>query len=150
MASGKLKHKVFYLSRDLTWPNDQKNMRLLSLLFLIISYHPVKFSSHRSRENGDRRFFIRHVTWCVHVINGLCNFVDNIFSSEATSLSSFVAIGLMEVEIQLFLICHVITWSDVSHLIAKARFHINYLFEDKNIYNSMSAIFFKNQESHYP
>lgn len=43
--------------------------------------------------------FIYHVTWCAHVINGLLDFVDNLFSSEATSVSSLVAIGLVEVEI---------------------------------------------------
>ena len=31
--------------------------------------------------------------------NELCDFVDNIFSSEATSLSTLAAIGLVEVEI---------------------------------------------------
>ena len=36
------------------------------------------------------------------MINGLCDFVDNIFSSETTSLSSLVVTGLAEVEIQLF------------------------------------------------
>ena len=44
-------------------------------------------------------FFICHVIWCVYGINGLRNFVDNIFSSKATFLSSLVAIGLVEVEI---------------------------------------------------
>ena len=81
MASEKLKYNDFYLSRDLMWQREQKNMWLLSLLLLIIT------------------FFICHVTWCAHVINGLCNFVDNIFSSETTSLSSVVAIGLVEMEI---------------------------------------------------
>ena len=39
------------------------------------------------------------MTWCMHVIHGLCDFVDNIFSSEATSLSSLIEIGLGEMEI---------------------------------------------------
>ena len=43
-------------------------------------------------------FFICHMTWCVHVINEFCDFVDNTFSPEATSLSSLVAIGIAEVE----------------------------------------------------
>ena len=38
--------------------------------------------------NGDITCFICHVTWCVHVINGLCNFVGNTFSSEAKSCGS--------------------------------------------------------------
>ena len=41
---------------------------------------------------------------------GYVNFVGNIFSSKATSLSSLVAIGLVDLEILLFFICHVITW----------------------------------------
>ena len=36
------------------------------------------------------------------MINGLCDFVDNIFPLETTSLSSLVVTGLAEVEIQLF------------------------------------------------
>ena len=39
------------------------------------------------------------MTWCMHVIHGLCDFVDNIFSPEATSLSSLVEIDLEEMEI---------------------------------------------------
>ena len=35
----------------------------------------------------------------MHAINELGEFVDSIFSSEATSLSSLVAIGLLEEEI---------------------------------------------------
>ena len=45
-------------------------------------------------------FFICHVTWCVHVTKELCDFLGKIFSSEATSLSSLVAIGLLELEIK--------------------------------------------------
>ena len=37
------------------------------------------------------------MTWCVH-INGLGNFVNNIFWSEAISLSSLVVVGQVEVE----------------------------------------------------
>ena len=33
------------------------------------------------------------------MVNGLCSFLDNIFSSEATSVSSLVAVGIVEVEI---------------------------------------------------
>ena len=52
--------------------------------------------------------FTYHVTWCVHVINGLYDFVDNIFLSEATSLSSLPAIDLVEVEIERF---SLVVWS---------------------------------------
>ena len=83
-------------------------MWLLSLWLLFISHHPVKFSGHKSRGNKDIMFFICHVTSCVHVIYGLYDFLDNIFSSQATSLSSLVAIGLVEMEIKLFLI---VMWS---------------------------------------
>ena len=108
MTSWKLKYIVFYSPRDLMWPREQKKMWLLSLWLLIISHYPAN-SSHRSRGNGDIAFFICHVTWCVHVTNGLCDFMDTIFSPKATSLSSLVAIGFVEVE-KTFFTCHVITW----------------------------------------
>ena len=51
-----------------------------------------------SRGNGDITFFICHVTWCVHLINKLCDLVDNTFLSGAISLSNLVAIGFVELE----------------------------------------------------
>ena len=36
---------------------------------------------------------------CLHEINKICKFVDNNFSSEATTLPSSVVIGLVKVEI---------------------------------------------------
>ena len=36
MASRRFRYNVFYLSRDLTWPHEQKDMWLLSLWLLII------------------------------------------------------------------------------------------------------------------
>ena len=38
------------------------------------------------------------MTLCDHVINGLCGFVDNKPTLESTTLSSFLAIILAEVE----------------------------------------------------
>ena len=39
------------------------------------------------------------MTLCDHVINRLCDFVDNKPTLEPTTLSSLLAIGLVEVEI---------------------------------------------------
>ena len=39
------------------------------------------------------------MTLCDHVINRLCDFVDNKLALEPTTLSSFLAIVLVEVEI---------------------------------------------------
>ena len=39
------------------------------------------------------------MTLCDHVINRLCDFVDNGPALEPTALSSLVAIGLAEVEV---------------------------------------------------
>ena len=66
---------------------------------LIKSHHLVKFGDHRSQGIGDITFFICHVTWYIQVMNRLCGFANSIFSSQATSLSRLVAIGLVEVEI---------------------------------------------------
>ena len=49
------------------------------------------------------------MTWCFYVIKRSCDFVDNIFSSGATCLSSLVTIDFVEVETTFF-ICHLITW----------------------------------------
>ena len=57
------------------------------------------FDSHGSRENEFITFFVRYMTLCDHVVNRLCNFVDNKAALEPTTLSSLVAIGLAEVEI---------------------------------------------------
>ena len=43
------------------------------------------------------------MTLCDHVINRLCDFVDNKPALEPTTLSSFLAIVLAEVEIKRFL-----------------------------------------------
>ena len=59
----------------------------------------VKFDSHRSRENEFITFFICYTTLYDHVINRLCNFVDNKLALELTTLSSFLAIVPAEVEI---------------------------------------------------
>ena len=62
----------------------------------------TKFSGLKSHGNRDITSFICPMTSCFHVTNELCDFVDNIFSSEATSLSSLVVIGLVEVEYNFF------------------------------------------------
>ena len=45
---------------------------------ILTSYYPVKLSIHRHRVSGTVMFLIFHVAWCVHMINGSCDFVDNI------------------------------------------------------------------------
>ena len=86
----------------------------LDMWLLIISHPSVKFDSDRSHENELKIFFICHVTLCDHVINRLCDLMDNKSALEPTTLSSFVAIGLAQVEIQSFFylsLDHLITWS---------------------------------------
>ena len=58
------------------------------------------FNSHRLRENEFITFFIFYMTSCDHMVNRLCDFVDNRPALEPTTLSSLVAIGLAEVENQ--------------------------------------------------
>ena len=77
---------------------------LLDMLLLIISYPSVKFDSHGSCENEFITFFVCCMTLCDHVINMLCDFVDNRPALEPTTLSSLVAIGLAEVVIYRFLL----------------------------------------------
>ena len=43
--------------------------------------------------------FHSHVTSCDHVINRLCDLIDNKLALEPTTLSNLVVIGLAEVEI---------------------------------------------------
>ena len=64
---------------------------------LIISHPSVRFDSHRLCENEFITFFVCYMTLCDHVINRLCDFVDNRPVLEPTTLSIFVAIGLAEV-----------------------------------------------------
>ena len=63
----------------------------------------IKFDSHRSCEKEFIAFLICYTTLCDHVINRLCDFVDNRPALEPTTLSSLVVIGLGEVEIYRFL-----------------------------------------------
>ena len=55
--------------------------------------------SDRSRENEFITFFICHVTLYDHVINRLCDLIDNRAVLEPTTLSSLLAIGPAEVAI---------------------------------------------------
>ena len=96
VSSGLVEVKI-YSFVFATWPRVWKNLWRCILRLLIIKHHHVKFTDHRSRENGDITFFSCHTIWCVHEINGLCDFLDYIPPSEATSLPSFVAIGIAEV-----------------------------------------------------
>ena len=66
---------------------------------LIIRHPSVKFDSHRSHQNEFIMFLICYMTLCDHVINRLCDFVDNKPALETTTLSHFLAIVLAEVEI---------------------------------------------------
>ena len=68
-------------------------------VLLIVSHTSVKFDSDRSRESEFKTFFICHLTLCDHLINRLCDLMDNKVALEPTTLPSLVAIGLGEVEI---------------------------------------------------
>ena len=59
----------------------------------------VIFNSHRLRENDFIAFFICFMTLCSHVIDWVCDFVDNRLALEPTTLSSLVVIPLAEIEI---------------------------------------------------
>ena len=63
-------------------------------ILLIIGHRSVKFDSHRLRENKFIAFLICFVTLYDHVMNRLCDFVDNRAALEPTILSSLVAICL--------------------------------------------------------
>ena len=71
---------------------------LSSLLHFVATIY-IKSGGHSSHENGDITFFIFHVTWCVHVINELCDFVENIFSSEASLENIFSSSSLVAIDI---------------------------------------------------
>ena len=94
--SGLVEVKIYSLIFA-TWPRVWKNLWRCTLWLLILKHHHVKFTEHRRRENGDITFFSCHMIWCVYEINGLCDFLDDIPPSEATSLPSFVAIVIAEV-----------------------------------------------------
>ena len=81
-----------------TWSKEYMAV-LLEKWLLIISHPSIKFYSNESRESKFKTFFICHVTLCDHVINRLCDLMDNKSALEPTTLSSLVAIGLAELEI---------------------------------------------------
>ena len=88
----------------LTWPHvtawsERYVTLLLGMWLLIISHPSVKFDSHKLRENEFIKFFIRYMTLCDNIINRLCYFVGDKPALEPTTLSSFSAIVLAEVEI---------------------------------------------------
>ena len=69
---------------------------------LIISHPSVKFESDRSRESKFITIFICHVTLYDHVINRLCNLIDDRLALTPSTLSNLVTIGPAEVEIKRF------------------------------------------------
>ena len=82
----------------------------LDIWLLIISHPSATFDSDRSRESEFITFFICHVTLYDHVINRLCDLIDNRPPLEPTTLASFHSHrsrGSWDIT---FSICHVITW----------------------------------------
>ena len=75
------------------------NRMLLDMWLLIISHSSVKFDGHRLREKEFIALLICYMNLCDHVINRLCDSVDNKPALEPTTLSSLVGTGLAEVEI---------------------------------------------------
>ena len=78
---------------------------------LIISHPSVKFDSHRSRENEFITFFICYINLWDHVINRLCDIVDNsapIITHHSVKFLSHSFYGNRNIT---FFISHVITWS---------------------------------------
>ena len=106
----------------LTWPHvtawsERYVTLLLGMWLLIISHPSVKFDSHRLRENEFIKFFICYMTLCDNIINRLCYFVGDKPALEPTTLSSFSAIVLAEVEIYVFYQSRdVITWSGAQNV----------------------------------
>ena len=74
---------------------------------LVISHSSVNIDSHRSRENEFITIFIYYMTLCNHVINRLCDFVDNNPPLEPTNLSHSFR-GSRNIPV---FISQVITWS---------------------------------------
>ena len=81
-----------------TWSEEYVTL-LLDMWLLIIDHPSVKFDSQRSREKEFIAFLICYMSLCDHVINSLCDSVDNRLALEPTTLPSLVAIGLAEVKI---------------------------------------------------
>ena len=71
-------------------------------LTLFINHPYVKFDSDRSRESEFITFFICHVTLCDHVINRLCDFMDNRPTLKPTSLSRLVAMVTRKLKYNVF------------------------------------------------
>ena len=77
----------------------------LDMWLLIISHRSIKFDSDRSRESEFKAFSICHVTLCDHVINRLCDLMDN---KPVLKFGSHRSRGSWDIT---FLICYVIIWS---------------------------------------
>ena len=96
----KIKRRSSFVTRThvTTWSKEYVAL-WLDVWLLIISHPSVKFDKNKSREGEFKTFFIYHVTLYDHVINRLCELMDNKPALEPTTLPSLVAIGLAEVEI---------------------------------------------------
>ena len=64
-----------------------------------MSYHPVMFGVHEACGIEDKTFLIRHVNTHDYVIKGSCNFVSGGCLLQAITLSSLVAIELVELDL---------------------------------------------------
>ena len=90
----------------------------VTLKFVPLYHMPPSCLAYLHRSSGNRNnFFICHETWCANAVNSLSDLVDNIFLSEATPLSSLVAIAHMKVKVQL---SSFVTWSP-DHVIKRSR-----------------------------
>ena len=113
-------HRRNFLTRVkiFTWPHvtawSEGYVTLLLNMWLLIICHLLSslIATGHVKKNLIA-FLICYTTLCDHVINRLCDFVDNRPALEPTTLSSLVVIGLGEVEIYRFLFItwlHVATW----------------------------------------
>ena len=95
-----------------TWSKEYVDLRL-NMWLPIISHPSVKFDRDRSRESEFITFFLCHVTLYGHVINKLCDLMDNSPVLKPTTLSSLVAIGIEELRYHIFHLSqdNLITWS---------------------------------------
>ena len=72
----KWRYNVSILSRNTTWPNDQRKIWHGKWNPLNLSLHHTKNDAYRSCEGGDITFLFCHMTSRDHMIKGTCDLAD--------------------------------------------------------------------------
>ena len=89
----------FSLLHDLARSRNQKLKRLYEWELTRVSYHPAKFGDYRQSGSGDIMILACHVTMQDQVIRGLYDLMVRSPSRYVIILPSWVAIGIVMVEI---------------------------------------------------